>query len=515
MSNQETTMANLDPQIARSLRFSLCDGALATMMVSLAGGVFLVGFAMNVLGASTVQVGILAALPLSANLAQFLGSLILETLGRRRIVCILLATLSRLCWILIILLPLALFDGIGDARIWLLIVFVGFSSILGSMSGVAWLEWTSDVVPPSIRGSFFGKRNMIAAGAGMVAVLAGGYFLNRWELIRGPADPYGYMMLFGAGLLFGLLSSAALTQIIDPRQPATDTEQTFSWKRFAAPLQDANFRRLVFYVGAFMFVTQMAGPFYAVYMIDTLSIDFSTITWFITFATLASLFMLRIWGPIADEFGNRPILIVAGLAHALIPLSWVVAQSGAYFGPIAVAHVLSGMFHAAIVLAHLNILIKLSPDRGRSIYIAVFNGMIGLAVAVAPIVGGWFLDLTQGVQFTAGNWEINHLHLLFLVSGGLQIGVLFMLFSIHEEGAAPSRAVLLQLRNDLDPQTGIAGVSDLVSVKAARTGNLLRLWDSRTDAWVARSEARIARSLDRIENKWRVFSKTKRFLREI
>ncbi len=504
----------IEPQTQRSLTLSICDGAFATIMASLAGGVFLVGFAINVLGATTVQVGILAALPLSANLVQMLGSLILETLGRRRIVCIVFATLARLFWILILLLPLALFDGVGDARVWLLVVFVGCSSVLGSMSSVAWLEWMSDIVPASIRGAFFGKRNMVCAAAGMVAVLAGGYFLNRWELMHGKEDPYGYLILFGLGLLCGLISSAVLFGIPDPKASRDADAPPFSWSRFADPLRDANFRKLVFYVGAFMFVTQMAGPFYAVYMIETLSIDFSTITWFITFATLASLFMLRIWGPIADEFGNKPILIVAGLAHALIPLSWVVAQRGAFFWPITVAHILSGMFYAAILLAHLNILIKLSPERGRSIYIAAFNGMIGLAVAIAPIVGGWLLGLTESITFTVGNWEINHLHLLFLLSGALQLAVLFMLFAVHEEGSAPSRTVILQLRNDLDPQTGIAGVSDFVTLKASRTTGALRNWDSRTDEWAARSESRIADRLDRIEQRWQLFSRTKRFLWE-
>lgn len=504
----------MDQETNKSLQLSILDGAFATVMASLAGGIFLVGFALNVLEASPFQIGILAALPLSANLAQLVGALILETFGRRRPVCIFFATLARLFWVLILLLPLALFDGVGDYRIWILIALVGISSLLGSLSGVAWLSWMSDVVPPSIRGAFFGKRNMVCAAAGMVAVLAGGYFLNRWELMHGKEDPFGYLLLFAIGLLCGLVSSFFLYRIRDPKPNAIDDGTTFSLKRFGDPLRDPNFRSLVIYVGLFMFVTQMAGPFYAVYMIETLSIDFSTITWFITFATLASLFMLRIWGPIADEFGNKPILIVAGFAHALIPLSWVVAQGGGYFWPLTVAHVLSGAFYAAILLAHLNVLIKLSPEKGRSIYIAVFNGMIGLSVALAPIVGGWFLNWTDGLSIAVGPWLINNLHALFLLSGLLQIGVLMLLFSIHEQGAAPSRAVLLQLRNDLDPQTGIAGASDFITVKASRTKGTLRSWDSHLDVWADRSEANVARLLDRLEARWRVFERTKQFFRE-
>ncbi len=508
-------MNRTEYQPEKALRLSICDGAFAAMMASLAGGVFLVGFAINVLEANTVQVGILAALPISANLVQFFGSIILETFGKRRLFCVLFATIARLLWVFIMLLPLALFDGFGDVRVWLLVIFVGVSSLFGALAGVAWLEWTSDLVPPNIRGTFFGRRNMFAAAAGMMAVLAGGAFLNRWELAHGKEDPRGYLILFGVGIVLGLVSSAFLFLIPDPKAQDTKPSGPFRMAQFMGPFRDGNFRALVMYVGAFMFATQLAGPFYAVYMIETLSIDFSTITWFITFATLASLFMLRVWGPIADEFGNKPILIVAGLAHALIPLSWVVAQTGIYFWPITVAHVLSGMFYAALMLAHLNILIKLAPEKGRSVYIAVFNGVIGLSVAVAPIVGGWLLNWMSEFSVQVGRWELNNLHLLFLFSGVLQIGVLTALFRLHEEGAAAPQVVLLQLRNDLDPQTGIAGVTDFVSVNASRSTGVLRGWDERTDRWAEQCEARMERALDRVEEKTGVFSRLKRYVSEV
>jgi len=491
-----------ETQTNHALRMSVFDGAFATMMASLAGGIFLVGFALNVLGANTVQVGILAALPMSANLAQLLGSIILETFGKRRPLCLICVTLARLMWIPIMLLPLTMFEGFGDARVWILVVLVGTSCLLGALSGVAWLEWMSDVIPPNIRGSFFGRRNMVCAGAGMVVILAGGAFLNYWENLHGKEDPYGYLILFGVGIVLGLVATWFLFLVPDPKagnpKPAPGS---FHLKDLAGPFRQKNFLTLVIYVFTFMFATQLAGPFYAVYMIDNLEVDFGTITWFITFATIASLFMLRIWGPIADQFGNKPILMVSGFGHALIPLSWVVAQTGIYFWPITVAHVLSGAFYAAILLAQINILIKLAPEKGRSIYIAVFNGMIGLSVAIAPIVGGWLLARMAGLSYQVGSWELNNLHLLFLLSGILQIVVLFALMRVREEGSAPSRAVLLQLRNDLDPQTGIASAADFVTFRASSTEKVLKGLDARTDRWAEQSEARIGRWLDRIERR--------------
>lgn len=477
---------------------SIFDGACATIMASLAGGIFLVGFALNVLGADATQVGILAALPVSANVAQLAGALMLEVFGHRRLLCLLTVSLGRLVWLGVLFLPLAMFDGLADARVWILVGLVGTASVLGALSGVAWLEWMSDVVPPEIRGAYFGRRNMVCAGAGMLAVLAGGGFIGRWDNQFGRESPFGYLILFAVGLAFGLAASWFLSRVGDPTAKRADVKRRrFDAQTLVDPFRDRNFVSLVFYVAAFMFVTQLAGPFYSVYMIENLGIPFSTITVFITCATLASVFMLRIWGPISDSMGNRPVLIVAGLAHAAIPLLWVVGRTETFFWPVLLAHLASGAFYSAIMLAQVNILIKLAPARGKSMFIAVFNASIGLAAALAPVLGGWILDRTNTLTWQVGQWELNHFHLLFLFSGGLQILVLVAIARVREEGALSSMAVIHQLRTDLDPQAGVAGATDFFAVHATRTTSVLRMFDQRTEDWAVRSERAIASLLDR------------------
>jgi MFS family permease len=491
-------MALDEQETGHALRMSTYDGALATMMASLAGGIFLVGFALNVLGASTVQVGILAALPISANLAQLLGSVWIEKFGHRRKFCIVAVTVGRLLWIPVILLPLAMFDAAADARVWLLVGFVALASVLGALAGVAWLEWMGDVIPANIRGAYLGRRNMVSAASGMVAILAGGAFLSYWDETRGAANPFGYMAIFSTGILLGLIASWLLTRVPDPQERIKAARPAFRLSAMTAPFREKNFLALVIYVSAFMFSTQIAGPFYSVYMIEKLRIDFATITWFITFATLASLFMLRIWGPISDQLGNRPVLMVAGAAHALIPLMWIVAQPDSHYWALVLAHVLSGIFFSAITLAQINILLKLAPTTGRSVYIAVFNASIGLSVIIAPIIGGWLLDQSAAWQLQAGDWELNHLHFLFLLSGGLQLLGLVSILRVREEGSAGPVAVILQLQSDLNPQTGIASATDFVAVRVSRSTGVLRGLDERSDAWAEACERRVGRLLDHV-----------------
>jgi hypothetical protein len=188
----------------KALTFSIVDGALSAVMGSLAGGMFLMGFALKILKAQPQQIGILASLPMFANLVQIFGSIIIEKTGKKKPLCFWSVLLSRLLWILIVLLPFKIFAPLSDFRIWVVVAVIGSSSIFGSLAGVAWLAWMSDLVPDNIRGSYFGKRNMIASACGMVVVLLGGKFITLWETRFSEQNPYGFILLFIFGIATGL-----------------------------------------------------------------------------------------------------------------------------------------------------------------------------------------------------------------------------------------------------------------------------------------------------------------------
>ena len=61
---------------------SVAEGALATVMTTLLGGVFLTAFALR-LGASELQIGLLGATTPLASVAQLAGSWAIERTGRR------------------------------------------------------------------------------------------------------------------------------------------------------------------------------------------------------------------------------------------------------------------------------------------------------------------------------------------------------------------------------------------------------------------------------------------------
>ena len=110
----------------KALSYSLLDGAFAALADSIAGGIFLTAFALKVLDAEPGQIGVLASLPMFANIVQIFGSYIIEKMGHRKIFCFFTLLVSRLLWGLVVMLPLAIFAPLADWRIWILVVVVAF-----------------------------------------------------------------------------------------------------------------------------------------------------------------------------------------------------------------------------------------------------------------------------------------------------------------------------------------------------------------------------------------------------
>jgi len=483
----------------KALAYSTIDGALSAVMGSLAGGMFLMGYAIKILKADPAQIGMLAALPMLANLVQIFGSIIIEKTGKKKALCFLSVFMSRILWVLIILLPFAIFAPLADMRIWVLVAVIGASSVFGSIGGVSWLAWMSDLVPDNIRGSYFGKRNMIASAAGMVVILLGGRFITMWEKKFSESDPYGFIILFVAGLISGLLAVAFLLRIPEPERTGEKTS-AFDLKIFLRPLRDSNFLTLTLFVSAWIFGVQIAAPFYGVYMIDILKVDFSSITIFGTFATFATLLMMKIWGPISDKLGNKPVIIVSGLVLVAVPFVWILAVPGAYYVPVMLAHMLTGAFMAGAGLSQFNILIKLSPREGRSVYLALFSAITGIFGAVSPVLGGALSNMMKNVSFSVSGYSVSNLHIIFLISAGIQAATMVFILKVHEQGAATPVAVVLQLGNDLNPQTGVSGAADFVMIEAKKADNILKKIDKYTDDLAGKSEDAVEKIINKGED---------------
>jgi HEAT repeat protein/nitrate/nitrite transporter NarK len=432
--------------ILRGLRISIWEGVWATVWMALTTGPFQTGFALH-LGATPVQLGLLAGLPAAVNLLQIPAAAYVERRGERRVFCGVSSVLGRLLWIPILLIPFLVPHA---AQLTTFLLLLTLSSALLTIVMPAWSSWMSDLVPATSRGDYFGRRNMYAGIVAMLAPLPAGAFLDQ-AVKYGRFDPrIGFAVLFGVA---SIAAVAAFLMILSQPEPpmmhAAVRENPL--KAAAAPLSDKKFVSFLAFSALAVLSQSFAGQFFMTWQLDKTALNLPYLTVQILGASAAGsgLAMTPIWGYLSDKYGSRPVLMMASAVTIFAPLLWCLTIPNLLWwniGVIILLNLLSGAAWAGVGLTQFNMLLNMSDAARRATYVAVFSAITGLVGFASPILGGAAMNALSHVHLSLGFIDFNNYKLLFLMTAFIRIGMLFQLRTVRTtEESHSTRYVLDQL----------------------------------------------------------------------
>ncbi|MGE0820568.1 MAG: MFS transporter [Candidatus Binatia bacterium] len=412
--------------VRKALTLSIWDGVFANVYANLTGGVFLVGYALA-LHASELQIGLLAAFPLVANVAQVFSTYLLEWTGRRRPLALWGGAFARLIWL--VLIAASLYLSAGDQLLHFSMGIIALSQVGTALNNLAWMSWMADLVREEIRGRYFGRRNAVIGIAALIATLAGGYFLDAWKEHRLGGELEALRFLFIVGVASGSISLIIQGRIYEPPLREGNNGQSF-WQRLQLPFRDRNFRTFLIFTFVWNFAVYFTAPFFAVYMLKGLKLSYAAVATYAVLSSVADLLSVRLWGWISDRETNKPILLLASFFAALIPYGWLFTNSETVF-LLALVHLQGGIFWAGIRLCTGNLVLKISPLAHRSIYFSTFNAIAGVTAVFAPILGGLTLKYLPHTLHVYGiTWS--PFLVLFFVSSTLRLVSLPLLARVSE-----------------------------------------------------------------------------------
>jgi len=367
-------------EVKKSLRYSILDGSANAASQGLTQD-YVTPFALA-LKATTAQIGLLSSAPsLATALSQIAAPRLSERFGSRKGFILRAVFTQALLWVPILLIPY-LFPG---QKVWWLIGLFTLSTVVGAMAGPAWGSLMADLVPAEVRGRYFGLRGKIC---GIVALAF--FFIGGLILHFSAADIFlGFSMVFGAALLFRLVSWYFLSRMHDP-PVRTGWWDRYSLADLVSGLASSNLGRFIVYSSLMSFATYLASPFFAVYMLRDLRFDYLTYAGITAAASLASLVSLTFWGRRADKLGNARVVSAASILVPLVPLLWLVSHQVYYLIPV---QMLSGFAWSGFTLASANFIYDASAPENRTRYIALFNAMNGGAMCLGALLGGYLASL--------------------------------------------------------------------------------------------------------------------------
>ncbi|WP_103666261.1 MFS transporter [Pseudanabaena sp. BC1403] len=391
--------------VRTSLRASSIDGSLSTIFSNITGGVLLSSFLID-LGASPFEIGMVASLPMLANLLQPLGALLSNRSHSRHDYGIWIFLPSRLLW-LILLIGIILKgtdDNLSSELVYLTLTLVITSNILGAMGSASWMSWLATLVPKKLRGRYYSARSIISNVTGLLCLPIASFIISNWQ----GGSITGYGLVLSGGIVAGVASLTCQHFMIDinPQKHRTalqvecqselkkeeEHHQGNLFNNLIAPFQDRNLITFLVYVAFWGFAVNLSTPFFNLYMLENLGVDITWVTLFSSLSSGANMLMLLVWGRLSDRFGNRPLLIFVGIAISFTPLFWLLTgisqvreQLWLY---LSIFHLFLGGTWAAIDLGNNNIQIGIAPLEHNATFFAIVSAIAGISSALGATLGG-------------------------------------------------------------------------------------------------------------------------------
>jgi len=406
------------------------------------------------------------AIPPLAHLIQIPAIYLVEKYRVRRAITVYAAALSRIFLLLIALIPF-LFSI--EAGLIFLIVAIFLHSAFAAVGGCSWNSWMHDLVPQHRLGSFFSKRMRWAVALAIPLSMAAGIFIDYWGKSFIDYELYGFSILFFFGFLASMLGVYFISTIPEPRMAPPERKMKF-FKLILQPFEDANFKRLIMFLGSWSFAVNLAAPFFTVYMLQRLELDMSFIIILLVLSQIMNLAFLRIWGRFSDRFSNKSLLGVSGPLFMLCVLAWTFTTlPEKYFLtiPLLIAiHIFMGISTAGISLASGNIGLKLAPKGQATAYLAANSLVNSLAAGTAPILGGIFADffaereLSMTLNWTSPGGELaiqtlnfQQWDFFFFVAFLIGLYSIHRLAMVKEVGEVETKIVINELISEAKRET--------------------------------------------------------------
>ena len=373
------TLSN--PQIQKSLHYSIIDGVFFTIMLG-SGERFFVPFAL-MLGANYFQVGLLVSLPLLfGSLSQLFSTHLIEKVHSRKKVVVVGVFFQALMFAPMILLYFAPIHPV-----FLFLLFTIGYWICGHIVAPAWNSWMGDLVDMQSRGSYFGKRSKIMEFSTLITFMIAGYAMH---LMKGHNLEYvGFLTLFAVALIARLISFHFLNKKYEPYFEI-NSESKFTLLQFIKKLKSTNFGHFVLFAALMNFSFYVSAPYFTPYMLKELHFSYFQYMVIVAASMTSRLIFMPIWGHHIDKHGTKKILT---LSASLLPSTVLMWMFSGNFYWIVALHIMAGFVWSGFELSSFNFILDSTSSEKRARCVAYYNALNGVFILLGSLLGSQLVKI--------------------------------------------------------------------------------------------------------------------------
>lgn len=333
------------------------------------------------LGASSGTIGARASLTSGvALLGPLVGAWLVARTGKRKLWVLLSAGgIGRIALLLSALAPLLVVRS--GAVVAMVLALAAIRAFMSSVSVPPFNSLFGDLTPAPIRGRITGARMMAASAVTVLTLPVAGY------LIQNIGGIGGYQVTLLLAALFGFAATAFFARIPEVQG---EESRAAAGSSFAEGLRAFVHDRTFILFCAINFVwtlgLQISAPFFSVHMAETLGFGVDTISLLATITTFCNAFAVRLAGTLVDRKGAERITALGMLLVPLMPVGWIFARTPFTVGLVRIYGVIAW---AGVHVAAMPLILRITPARYRSQFIAIYNTINGVAAIIGPLPAAW------------------------------------------------------------------------------------------------------------------------------
>jgi len=333
---------------------------------------------------------LIGLVPAVQNVGFFLPQLLLsqktETLALKKPFIMRISVMERLPYLVVAVLIFAWPGAPPWLSYGVLLLSLGTGTFSGGLAGPAWHAMIAKVVPPARRGLMFSLGRAIGAGLGLLGAL-----LSRRIL----AD-HAYPISFGICFLLSFMAQVASWFCLSlNREPSVPTlRQSVDRRAYLRGLpallrRDGNLCRYLV-ARTLVILGGMAGAFYIIYARRAFGVG-DAFAGELTMAALAAqVTLVPLLGWLSGRRGHKWLAELGALIAAAGLVGLLAAPSAPWLYAV---YAVINTGNAAVGVATFAMSMEFCHEEDVPTYTAMINTIMAAPILLAPLVGGWLVDV--------------------------------------------------------------------------------------------------------------------------
>ncbi|EYE88523.1 hypothetical protein Q428_07545 [Fervidicella metallireducens AeB] len=368
----------------RNLKFYVLNGILYTIVTCLYKP-FSVKYIYRLNGTDS-HVSLFNALPgLIAVFATIPGILLMNKAKNRKKVMSFFFLFSR-----IFILSFAFMPFIPkEYRPIVFVLLASFMNFPESVSTTALQSYCGDIFPEGEVPNAIASRNKFSTLANFVIMFILGVLLG----IIGESEDaimHTYQIFFVLSFIVGLIEIKTFNELEEVKHH--DKEDIRILETLKEIVSNKKYTVFIICSLLFHFGWQMGWPLFNIYQIKYLGANETWLSIINITSGLVMFLSYNYWKNLIYKKGNSFVTAFATFGMALTPIIFALSPN---LYTITVAGLITGFFTSGTVTVLLNLLLEVSPEKNRVVYIAIHVTLTNITLCISPLVGDQILKFSN------------------------------------------------------------------------------------------------------------------------